>query len=92
MTFPWAGRARLLLLGVCAFAVLVGALVWYGAQTVSTDCLVAYSQVTGRDGARLPDANGRGSSDQELIDRAYRRALETGRCDPPRTRWEQWLD
>lgn len=85
-------RARLLVLGVCAFAVPAGGLAWYGAQTVRTDCLVAYSKVTGRGGGSLPGTDGRVVSDEELIDRAYRQALETGQCDPPRARWKQWLD
>ncbi|MGY1577382.1 hypothetical protein [Streptomyces sp. MN13] len=50
------------------------------------------SGLTDGNGHSLPDGDGRVRSDEELVARAYRQAVESGHCDPPRARWEQWLD
>ncbi len=86
------GNPRRLLVIACAVAALaVAALSWYATQTVRSDCVVAISKLTDGDGNTLPDADGRVWSDKELVDRAYEQAVDSGRCDPPRARWKQWL-
>ncbi|MGW7045392.1 hypothetical protein ACWGDT_22350 [Streptomyces avermitilis] len=88
-----AGSPRQLLVIACTVGALATAtLGWYAAQTVRPDCVVAVSGVTDGSGHNLPDVNGRVWSDEELADRAYRQAIDSGRCDPPRARWKQWLD
>jgi hypothetical protein len=86
------GTPRQLLVLACTAAALAAALLGrYAAHTVRPDCLVAVSTLTDGDGRPLPDANGRVWSSRELANRAYRQAVGSGRCDPPRARWKQWL-
>ncbi|KUN49699.1 hypothetical protein AQJ43_35900 [Streptomyces avermitilis] len=88
-----AGSPGQLLVIACTVVALVTApLSWYAAHTVRPDCVVAISKVTDGNGHHLPDVNGRVWSDNELADRAYQQAVDSGRCDPPHARWRQWLD
>ncbi|MFD7681039.1 hypothetical protein [Streptomyces sp. NPDC060187] len=82
---------------LAAFAITVVALTvvtlgWFGAQTVRPDCVVAISRLADGTGHARPDAEGRASTEKELADRAYQQAVDSGRCEPPRARWEHWLD
>jgi hypothetical protein len=87
-----AGSPRQLLVIACAVAALtVVILGWYATQTVRPDCTYAISKVTDGRGHNLADGNGRVWSDKELADRGYQQAVDSGRCDPPRARWRQWL-
>lgn len=88
-----AGWSRQLLVIACTVVALATAsLGWYAAQSVRPDCVVAISKVADGNGRNLPDVYGRVWSDKELADRAYQQAVDSGRCDPPRARWKQWLD
>ncbi|MGA4946968.1 hypothetical protein [Streptomyces cinereoruber] len=70
---------------------LVTARRWYATQSVHSECVFSLSKVTGVNGNTLPDEDGRMWSNEELVDRAYEQAVDSGRCDPPRPRWKQWL-
>ncbi|MET9895126.1 hypothetical protein ABZZ47_33925 [Streptomyces sp. NPDC006465] len=92
MISPRVVNPRQLLFVACAVAALaVVILGWYAAQTVRPDCVVGISKLTDGNGHTLPDVDGRVWSDKELADRAYKQAVGSGRCSPPRPRWEQWL-
>ncbi|MFI8895719.1 hypothetical protein [Streptomyces paradoxus] len=71
-------------------AVLI--LAWYATRTVHSDCIGGIVRLTDGSGRTLPDAGGRVRSAEELADLAYRQAVESGHCDPPRARWKHWLD
>ncbi|MCX5554765.1 hypothetical protein [Streptomyces sp. NBC_00038] len=92
MTSRRAGSPRQILVIACTVVALATAtLGWYATRTVRPDCVVAISKVTDGNGHNLPDVNGRVRSDKELADRAYQQAVDSGRCDPPRARWKQWI-
>ncbi|MFF9126595.1 hypothetical protein ACF09J_25470 [Streptomyces sp. NPDC014889] len=92
MISPRARGPRQLLVIACMVAALaVVFLGWYAGQTVRPDCVVGISKLTDGNGSTLPDVNGQVWSDEELADRAYKQAVDSGRCDPPRARWKQWL-
>ncbi|WEV25958.1 hypothetical protein OYE22_12685 [Streptomyces sp. 71268] len=60
----------------------------YATQDVGgSECVIAYSRMTV--GTEFSDT---WTPDEETIDRAYQKAVETGRCERPRKRWEEWLD
>ncbi|WP_064511381.1 hypothetical protein [Streptomyces graminilatus] len=87
------GNSRQLLVIACVVVALVTtALGWYAAQTVRPDCVVSISKLTDGNGPDLSDVNGRVWSDKDLAAHAYQQSLDSGRCDPPRARWKQWLD
>ncbi|MEU0786494.1 hypothetical protein ABZ341_33570 [Streptomyces sp. NPDC006173] len=93
MISPRVGTPRQLAAFVCTVAALAAVpLGWFGAQTVRPDCVVAISGLADSNGHARPDADGRAWTETELVDRAYQQAVEQGRCEPPRARWEQWLD
>ncbi|MER7722114.1 hypothetical protein ABTX99_35250 [Streptomyces flaveolus] len=91
MIFSRAGKTRQSLVIACTIGVLAVALGWYAVQTVRPHCVVGISKFSDGNGHTLPDVNGRVWSDKELADRAYKQAVDSGRCDPPRPRWRQWL-
>ncbi|MFF4447774.1 hypothetical protein [Streptomyces sp. NPDC001502] len=92
MPLPGPGSPRQLLRVACAvIGLTVAALGWYATQTVRPDCVYALSKLTDGNGHGVPDANGRVWSHKELVDRGYRQAVDSGRCDPPRTRWRMWI-
>ncbi|MFA7767956.1 hypothetical protein ACGFNX_12240 [Streptomyces sp. NPDC048723] len=92
MTLRRGGSPRRLLGVACAAIGLTAvALGWYATQTVRPDCTYAISKVTDGNGRSVPDANGRVWSHKELVDRGYRQAVDSGRCDPPRARWQMWI-
>ncbi|MEV1062353.1 hypothetical protein [Streptomyces sp. NPDC050263] len=82
---------RLLVIAGTVVALAAVTLGRYAAQTVRPDCVVGVSRLTDGSGRTLPDSDARVWSDTELADRAYRLAVDSGRCDPPRARWRQWL-
>lgn len=89
---PRVGTPRQLAAFACTVAALtVVTLGWFGAQTVRPDCVVAISRLADSNGQARPDADGRVWTETELVDRAYQQAVDSGRCEPPRARWEQWI-
>ncbi|MFI8389082.1 hypothetical protein [Streptomyces sp. NPDC085540] len=91
MTFRRVGRPRQLRAAFGAFIGLAAvAFGWYATQSVRPDCTYAISRITDGNGHDMPDANGRAWPDEELVERGYWQAVESGRCDPPRARWQMW--
>ncbi|MGW5849942.1 hypothetical protein ACWFQ8_18650 [Streptomyces sp. NPDC055254] len=82
---------RLTVIAAGALAVLA-VFAWYSTQTVYPHCVVGVSKLIDENGNTAPDANGRVRSDKELADLAFEQARASGRCDPGRLRWQQWLD
>ncbi|MFD5411327.1 hypothetical protein [Streptomyces nojiriensis] len=92
MTLRGAGRPRQLLPIACAVVALAAVVLgWYATRTVRPDCTYAISALTDGNGHNMPDENGRVWSYEELADRGYRQAVESGRCAPPRARWQTWI-
>lgn len=88
-----AGNPRRLFVIACAgVALALLILGWYATRTVAPDCVGGVARLTDGSGRTLPDAGGRVWSAEELADLAYREAVASGRCDPPRARWKHWLD
>ncbi|GHG93418.1 hypothetical protein GCM10018780_15890 [Streptomyces lanatus] len=60
---------------------------WATRPVSHGECVVAYSRITG-DGITRPSAR----ELDELVRRAYEKAIRDGRCERPRPRWREWLD
>ncbi|GAA4679563.1 hypothetical protein GCM10023324_36830 [Streptomyces youssoufiensis] len=61
----------------------------YATQTVGgSECIIAYSRMT----VGTEYSGDRWTPDKETIERAYQKAVESGRCEQARERWKQWLD
>ncbi len=88
------GRASrgVIVLARCATIAGSVALGRYAMHPVGPDCIVATSRTTDGNGQFLTDGNGKTRTDEELLERACREAVDSGRCEPPRTRWRQWFD
>lgn len=80
---------RLALLAGAATIVATGTLGWYATQSVHPPCLVFTGQYTP---LNAPPRDETTAASKELVARAYRKAVDSGRCDPPHARWHEWLD
>ncbi|MEU3958989.1 hypothetical protein AB0F42_04045 [Streptomyces buecherae] len=61
----------------------------YATRTVGgSECVIAYSRMT----VGTEYSGETWTPDKEAIERAYQKAVESGRCEPARERWERWLD
>ncbi|MFE6776940.1 hypothetical protein [Streptomyces sp. NPDC057702] len=85
------GAERLIALAWLVAALGAVGMERYATGTVHSECVVAVSRITSPTVPTEPDL-AIWTRERDVTDRAFATAVESGRCEPPRKRWELWFD